>query len=163
GYVDAFRAVEASLSPNQPPSAQMTQPVNGQTIGWRNTPLFRTVYTDPEVDSTDAIRSERFKGTVVITSSLDGELCRATAAPYDCLSTAAELTIGQHFLTATATDAFGASSTHQITVTVANRPPEPEIVKPVATDTLYSHIPVEFVAFVPDPDETIPAGNMSWS
>ena len=163
GYVDAYRAVVASLPPNQPPSIQMTQPVNGQTLGWAATPLIRTVYADPEVDPTNLTLLQRFPGTVVISSSIDGELCRATAPPYDCTSTKPELTIDQHVITATATDPFGATSTHKIKVNVVNRPPEPDILKPLTTDTLYSHIPVKFEAFVPDPDELILDENVSWS
>src|SRR5205085_6238125 len=127
GYVDAFRAVSAAL-PNQPPSIQITQPVRGQTIGWKNRPFFRTLYSDPEVDATNLTQLERFPGTVVISSSIDGELCRATAFPYDCTSTLSELTLGEHVITATATDAFDAVSKHQILVNVVNRAPQPEIV-----------------------------------
>ena len=162
GYVDVYGAVRG-LIVNQPPSIQLTQPINGQTIGWRTTPFIRTIYTDPEVDPTNLALLTRFHGTVVVSSSVDGELCRATALPYDCTSTKPNLTIGQHVITATATDPFGETSTHQITVTVANRPPEPDILKPLATDTLYSHIPVKFEAFVPDPDEMILDENVSWS
>lgn len=163
GYVDAFRAVKAVLPANAPPTVQITQPLSGQNIGWKNKPFFRTVYSDPEVDSTNLNQLLRFPGTVVITSSRDGELCRATAAPYDCTSQLDELTIGQHVITATATDRFGATATHQIVVTVSNSPPQPQIVKPTTTDALFSHIPVALAAFIPDPDELILDENVSWT
>ena len=66
-------------------------------------------------------------------------------------------------MTATATDAFGETATHRITIEVVNRPPQPQIIRPLATDTLHSHIPVQLTAYVPDPDESIPDANVSWS
>lgn len=162
GYVDAYRAVRSVLS-NQPPTVQITQPASGQLIGWKNQPFFRTLYSDPEVDPTDVTAINRFHGEVVIRSSIDGELCRDSSLPYECTSTLSELTLGQHIITATATDPFEGTSTHQIVVTVVNRPPQPEITKPVGTESLFSHIPVEFVAFVPDPDETITDAQIAWS
>ena len=73
-----------------------------------------------------------------------------------------EMTVGAHVITATATDAFDEVGTSQISINVVNRPPEPQIVQPQATTTLYSHIPTTLIAFVPDPDETIPEANMNW-
>ena len=54
------------------------------------------------------------------------------------------------------------SATSQVSINVVNRPPEPQIEQPQATSTLYSHIPTTLIAFVPDPDETIPDANMNW-
>jgi hypothetical protein len=162
GYVDAYRAVVASMSPNQPPTVRVTQPVNGQTLGWRQQPFIRTLYNDPEVDSTDVNAIERFHGEVVISSDVDGELCRDSSLPYECTSTRPTLTIGQHLITATATDAFGATGIYQLKVQVVNRPPQPEITTPQPNTLLFSHIPIAFTAFVPDPDETIPDDNISW-
>lgn len=163
GYVDAYRAVVASMSPNEPPAIQITQPVNGQTIGWKTQPFFKTLYSDPEVDSTDVTAIDRFHGEVVITSSIDGELCRDSSLPYDCTSQLAELSLGEHTITATATDAFGASAIDEIKVQVVNRAPEPIILSPTAAKVYYSHIPILFSAFIPDPDETILEENVTWS
>jgi len=162
GYVDAYRAVRTVVS-NEPPTVQITQPSTGQTIGWKNQPFFRTLYADPEVDPTDVTAINRFHGEVVIRSNIDGELCRDSSLPYDCTSTRTELTLGQHTITATAIDPFEGTATHQITVRVVNRPPQPDLVKPLATDSLFSHIPVKFEAFVPDPDETISDAQIVWS
>lgn len=163
GHVDALRAVIASMSPNQAPSISMTQPVDGQLIGWSQQPFIRTLYSDPEVDPSDLTALERFHGEVVIMSSIDGELCRDDSLPYECTSTRSQLTLGSHRITAIATDAFGASSTHDIRVNVVNRAPEPEIILPTATAALFSHIPVVFFVFVPDQDETILDANISWT
>jgi hypothetical protein len=163
GYVDAYRAVVESMSPNQPPTISMTQPVNGQIIGWNTRPFFKTLYDDPEVDPTDLTALERFHGEVVITSSIDGELCRDKSLPYDCMSTLPQLTIGEHTITATATDAFGESAIDEITVQVVNRAPEPTILFPSAGKLYYSHIPILFSAFIADPDETILGDNVTWS
>lgn len=163
GHVDALRAVMASMSPNQPPTIRMTQPVDGQLIGWSQQPFIRTLYSDPEVDPNDLIALSRFHGEVVITSSIDGELCRDDTPPYECTSTQSQLTLGSHRITAIATDPFGASSIHVIRVTVVNRAPEPQIILPTATAALFSHIPIEFFAFVPDQDETILDENITWT
>lgn len=163
GHVDALRAVMASMSPNQRPSISITQPVDGQLIGWSQQPFIRTLYSDPEVDPNDLIALSRFHGEVVITSSIDGELCRDDSPPYECTSTQSQLTLGSHRITAIATDPFGASSIHVIRVNVVNRAPEPQIILPTATAALFSHIPIEFFAFVPDQDETILDENITWT
>jgi hypothetical protein len=163
GYVDAFRAVAASMSPNQPPIIEITQPVSSQVIGWKTQPFFKVFYSDPEVDPNDLTALLRFPGQVVITSNVDGELCRDDSLPYECTSTLGQLTLGDHVVSATATDAFGATTTHDIKILVVNRPPQPEIVAPLPTAALYSHIPIQFLAFVPDPDETILQENVTWT
>ncbi len=159
GYVDAYRAVAAIL-PNQPPTIQITSPPDGYVVGWRNPPSFKVTYNDPEVAPADIYR---WAGEVVLTAELDGELCRSILPPYTCTTTLPELTLGTQFVTATATDPFGASSIYQIKLTVVNRPPQPDIIRPTTTETLYAHIPVLFSGYVPDPDETIEQANISWS
>lgn len=163
GYVDAYRAVKALLPANLPPTIQITQPSTGQSFGWKTTPFFRTVYSDPEVDPTDVNRLLRFPATVIISSSIDGELCSDSSPPYECASTLPELTLGQHVITTTANDGFDGVATHQIIINVVNGPPQADIIKPVSSATLFSHIPVEFVASAVDFDEQILDSNISWS
>ncbi|MGH8247909.1 MAG: S8 family serine peptidase, partial [Gammaproteobacteria bacterium] len=160
GYVDAYRAVRGLLV-NQPPSIEVTSPVDNAIYGWKNNPLFTVNYSDPEVSPANIYR---WHGEVVYSSNLDGVLCSSASPPYTCFSTKNELTLGAHTVTATATDAHGATATRQRSINIVNRPPEPHIVRPLTTDSLYSHIPVQFGAYVPDPDgETIPEASVSWA
>jgi serine protease len=163
GYVDAFRAVVAAL-PNQPPTVEITSPSSGLTFGSKTPPSFTTAYNDPEIDPTDPTEIHRFHGEVVYASQLDGELCRSSSPAYGCSTTLPQLRLGTHVITATATDFFGATATDQITLNVVNRPPEPQIIRPSVTDTFYTHIPVQFIAYAPDPDqnEPIEEANISW-
>jgi hypothetical protein len=160
--IDAYRAVRTVLA-NDPPVVTITQPQDGQSIGWKTQPLFKCTYVDPEVDPTDVARTNRFHGVVIFSSDFDGELCRSDAPPYNCFSAKSELTIGPHTITATAVDPFEGVSTHQIRVNVVNSAPQPEILKPLATDALFSHIPVFFNGFVPDPDEQILDADVFWT
>lgn len=162
GYVDAYRAVLATL-PNQPPTIQITAPQDGLVFGWKNLPAFMSTYNDPEVDPTDATNIYRFNAKVVYSSNLDGELCHSFSPPYTCNTSLQELSLGTHVITATATDHFGATAMHQINIEVVNRPPEPAIVTPLTTDRVYSHIPTMLVAAVPDPDEIIEEENVGWT
>jgi serine protease len=159
GTIDVYRAVRGLIL-NQPPFVQITNPPQGTTLGWKFSPLMQANYFDPEVRPVDVYR---WKGEVVYASDRDGELCRSSVPPYTCSSSLAQMTVGTHTITATATDAFGESGSHQISINVVNRPPEPKIVQPQATSTIYSHIPVAFSAFVPDPDETIADASISWT
>jgi hypothetical protein len=158
GIIDVYRAVRGMIV-NQPPTVQITRPLSGATLGWAAVPLLQSNYADPEVRPDDIYR---WSGEVVYSSDRDGELCRSSVPPYTCTSTRPEMTIGTHVITATATDAFDEVGTSQVSINVVNRPPEPQIEQPQATSTLYSHIPTTLIAFVPDPDETIPDANMNW-
>jgi len=158
GIIDVYRAVRG-LIVNQPPVVQITRPVPGATLGWAAVPLLQANYSDPEVRPDDIYR---WSGEVVYSSDRDGELCRSSVPPYTCTSTLPQMTVGTHVITASATDAFDEVGTSQISINVVNRPPEPQIEQPQVTTTLYSHIPATLIAFVPDPDETIPDANMNW-
>ncbi len=158
GIIDVYRAVRGMIA-NQPPTVQITRPLQGATLGWAAVPLLQSNYADPEVRPDDIYR---WSGEVVYSSDRDGELCRSTVPPYTCTSTRSEMTVGAHVITATATDAFDEVGTSQVSINVVNRPPEPQIEQPQAASTLYSHIPTTLIAFVPDPDETIPDANMNW-
>jgi hypothetical protein len=163
GYVDAFRAVVATL-PNEPPTVEITSPSSGLTFGSKTPPSFTTAYNDPEVDPADTTAIYRFHGEVVYTSQLDGELCRSSSPPYSCSTILPQLRLGTHVITATASDFFGATATDQITLNVVNRPPAPQIIRPSVADTLYTHVPVHFIGYAPDPDqnEPIEEANISW-
>jgi hypothetical protein len=162
GYVDAFRAVVATL-PNQPPTVEITSPSSGLTIGSKSPPSFTTAYDDPEVDAADAVAMYRFHGEVVYSSQLDGELCRSSSPPYSCSTMVPQLSIGNHVITATARDFYGATATDQITLNIVNRPPAPQIIRPTAAETLYTHLPVHFVGYAPDPDQNEPVVDVSWT
>lgn len=159
GYIDAYRAVRGLLV-NELPSVVITSPLDNATYGWKTHPLFTVNYSDPEVSPANIYR---WHGEVVYSSNLDGELCRSASPPYTCSSTRDVLTLGAHIMTATATDAHGATAMQQRSINIVNRPPDSHIVWPLSTDTLYSHIPVLFGASVSDPDgETIPEASVRW-
>jgi serine protease len=163
GYVDAFRAVVATL-PNEPPTVEILSPTSGLTFGSRTPPLFTTAYSDPEIDPANTNAIYRFHGEVVYTSQLDGELCRSSSPPYTCSTTLPQLRLGTHVITATASDFLGTTATDQITLNVVNRPPTPQIIRPSVADMLYTHVPVHFTGYAPDPDQNEPVAeaNTKW-
>lgn len=164
GVVDAYRAVEAVLPPNLPPAVRITSPSVGAATGWQNRPRLEVEFSDPEVDPADTTKLHRFPAKVIYESSPDGLLCSSTTPPsYSCESVRPQLSLGAHVITATATDAFGSTVTNEIFIIVVNRAPTADILKPLATDALFSHIPVYFEGFAPDPDELILDENMTWT
>ena len=152
GYVDAFRAVLA-VRANMPPVVQLQS--SPSTIPWTGFSLVADV-TDPE------LRPEtqyRWPVTVSFASNIDGVLCTTRFAPYRCSST---LSVGQHQITVTATDFFGAFGAATRSVQTINRPPAPEIHEPLPAGQHFAHQPVTLSAFVSDPDEHVPDSGVGW-
>jgi hypothetical protein len=153
GWVDAFRAVLA-VRPNQPPVVQWH--ALNPAAPWTGTRL-EVDASDPELTPDT---SSRWPLRVVFKSNLDGELCSVSIPPYACSS--GPLTIAHHIITATATDAFGASASAARNLNVINRTPTPHIHEPLASGTYFSHQPVMLAATVPDLDENIPQSAVEW-
>jgi hypothetical protein len=153
GWVDAFRAVLA-VRANQPPFVQWH--ALNPAAPWTGIRL-EVDASDPELTPDT---SSRWPLRVVFRSNLDGELCSVSIPPYACSSGA--LTIGHHIITATATDAFGASGSAARNLNAINRPPTPHIHEPLVSGTYFSHQPVMLSATVPDLDENIPQSAVEW-
>lgn len=154
GYVDALRAVQA-VRPNQPPVVQWAGPPSG-TVAWTGASLTAQA-SDPEVSSQ---MIWQWPITVAFSSNIDGPLCSDSIPPYGCFS--GPLTLGNHVVTATATDAFGATSSATRNFHAVNHPPAPDIAEPLANGTYFAHQPVTLEAFVLDPDELIPQNGVQW-
>ena len=154
GWVDAFRAVQR-VRPNQPPFVQFRGA--SATVPWTGVSLEAEV-TDPELTPET---EGRWPVRVAFSSDRDGALCMESSSPHRCWS--GPLSLGEHRITATATDAFGASGSASRMITAINRPPAPRIREPLPSGTYYSQQPVTLAATVPDPDESIPPGAVWWS
>lgn len=155
GWVDALRAVK-EVRANQPPVVQWSAPTSA-TLAWTGSTL-KAAASDPEVAPADLWQ---WPMTVSFSSSLNGPLCSDTTPPYSCFS--GPLALGNHVITATATDAFGAASSTTRSFQVINHPPAPDIAEPVPAGTYFAHQPVHLEAYVPDPDELIPQNAVQWT
>jgi hypothetical protein len=164
GYIDALRAV-LRVRPNLPPTVTVTQPADGTRVAWKHTISFKADYSDPEVSSGDISELYRWAGTVRYQSDQDGLLCEAKLPPYSCTTTLTPggLTLGQHRITVTAMDPFGATASDVIALDVVNQPPKVEITSPDQSLTLYSDVPTTLNAYVTDPDESIDDQHVSWT
>jgi len=156
GWVDAFRAVQA-VRPNQPPVVQWTAPASGP-IPWTGA-LLSVQASDPEVDPANAWQ---WPMTVSFSSNINGPLCTDSTPPYGCFS--GPLALGNHVITATATDAFGATSSVTRNFQSTNQPPVPDIAAPVTNGTYFAHQLVTLEAFILDPEEhPFPQNGVVWS
>lgn len=105
-----------------------------------------------------------FAGRVRIVSDVDGTLCEfdVNGTVAACTTTRA-LTLGNHTLTAYATDADGGTNTAQVTVTAANTGPSVSIQQPANNAILFTGSPIPFAAAVSDPDEpAFPGARIVW-
>jgi hypothetical protein len=154
GYVDAFRAVQA-IRPNPPPLVTFLEPEDGEILPWSAVDFVGARVDDPPAPN-------GFDGDVIFHSDLDGEICRTSGnQPFQsCVPSFASL--GTHLLTATATDAFGATGSDSIELTIFNQGPTVTITSPAdgTTDSSDQLIPLR--ASVADVNETIPADMIVW-
>jgi len=168
GYVDAYRAV-AAVKPNLAPTVQIQEPGPSATATTWHDVTFRARVVDPEAPSPRWIPTD-FSSTLTFTSDLDGKLCSASGdatgkgAVLGC--TAAELSMGTHTITATATDPFGATGSASVSITVANTPPSATITFPPDGSTYHTSQKVNLRGFgydMDDPvDPNIPASRLEW-
>ncbi|MEZ4521398.1 MAG: S8 family serine peptidase [Thermomicrobiales bacterium] len=164
GYVDAYRAVEA-VRGNQPPSVTVVQPEDGASTSWKSSSsYFQVEVVDPEPGAF----LPRFVGETVveITSDIDGFVCQDVSGYVTqtlFLCDRPELTPGDHVMTVTATDPFGATATTSLTVTIINQAPSATITLPEDDAVFYADQTIQFSGSAFDWDETIPDGNLSWS
>jgi hypothetical protein len=156
GWVDAFRAVQA-VRPNQPPVVQWQSPAANAAVAWTGASL-TVLASDPEVSPQNV---GQWPISVTFSSNVNGPLCSDSIPPYSCFS--GPLILGNHVLTVTATDAFGATTSATRNIQAINRPPVPDIALPLANGTYYAHQPVTVEAFILDPDEFIPQNGVVWT
>ena len=153
GYIDAFRAVE-SLRPNQPPGVVFNIPSDGSTPSHQREVYLHADVTDPE-------RGPGFRGDVVFSSNVDGELCRTSGFVTGCQGP--KLSLGEHTLTATATDPFGATTSDAIVVDVINQIPIAKIVLPETGSSFFADQTINFRGYGFDWDELLEDSSLQWS
>lgn len=140
GYIDACRAVKAA-SPNLPPVVDIIEPTNGAPEPYP-TVFFKAQVTDPEVPSLSGISAD-FSSTIIFSSDIDGDLCSASGDATNggtILSCeAAQLSLGNHLITATVTDPFEGVGTDTIIITVINTPPLVKITYPANGESYFSN------------------------
>jgi plastocyanin len=130
---------------NQPPGVTLSGPPNGATFNPGDTITISANASDPD-------------GSIAKVEFFDGGnlLGTSTAAPY---SISVTLGLGQHTLTAKATDNAGASaSSGAATITVnppANQPPLVQITSPPSGATFNAGETITMVANASDPDGSI--------
>ena len=135
--------------PNQPPLVTIVAPASGS----QHLPVAGVVL-QASVEDPDG--PAPFDGTVAWTSDVDGPLCQGLAC------TSPPLRVGAHLITATATDAGGASATASVRI-VVNTPPSPTIVLPPGGAAFFVGQPVSFRGSASDPEQEIPDSALGWS
>jgi serine protease len=110
GYVNALAAVQA-VSPNLPPTIKITEPPPNSTFLYNTYITFGSHVSDPEQPGGVAGLQ------VVWSSNVDGLLCTGIVCDFP------RLTIGQHTITATITDPFGAKASASMPLKVTKPPP----------------------------------------
>lgn len=157
GYVDALRAVQ-QVKPNQPPTIDITSHTGGDLVPYDG------VYFGADVNDPEKAKpwGDQFDVSVTFTSNRQGALCadNGVIGPYGCA--APTLLLGSHTITATATDAFGATASDQVQVFVVNTAPTASITYPATGSTFYTSQTVNFSGFGFDPDEVIQSGDLTW-
>ena len=157
GWVDAFRAVSA-VSPNKAPTVQIIWPPDGELLlqGWVLSVLARA--TDPEV----ADAGGTFTNDGIFTEG-GVEFCRDAGPLASC--SLPPFSPGTHEITATVTDAFGATASHTIEFSVVNLPPVARIDFPKAPETTFAaDQQVCFHGTGYDADPVIPAAvTLEWT
>lgn len=163
GYVDAYRAV-AALKANQAPSVTITSPINGASLSWKKRRSgFTSEVTDPEPGS----HLPMFKGdlSVTVSSDQDGFISRTNSSQAwqtTYLNERPVLSLGQHQITVSATDPFGATGNASLTLNIVNAPPEAFILLPKTGNSFFSDQLIQFRGSSFDWDEQIPEDKMVW-
>jgi serine protease len=134
GYVNALAAVQA-VSPNLPPTIKITQPAPNSTFGYNSSLTFGSHVSDPEQPGGVAGLTIQWK------SSIDGNICTGIVC-----DSAIVLSVGQHTITATITDPFGATASASMPLRVIKPfPPTATIVLPANNSTFSASQQVHLV------------------
>jgi hypothetical protein len=152
GIVNALAAVQA-VSPNQPPTIQITSHKDGQQVIINSTQNFIATISDPELepDHIEGMTTTWTDGGTLLctTNNCDGRL----------------KSLGAHQITATVTDGWGAASSQTITLVVtAGPPPWAGISWPPDKATFAASQQVELRGSGSSTtDASIPDGRLAWS
>jgi hypothetical protein len=152
GIVNALNAVMAA-SPNQPPTIQITNPADGSQVVPNASLEFVSSVNDPEPGF-----PKFFPVTVQWSSDRDGLLCTGITC------TPPKLSFGTHVITATATDAFGATASTSITIGSVAHTPSASITYPPSNAIFHSSQRIEFRGYATDDlDGILPPTALNWS
>jgi Subtilase family len=152
GYVNALAAVQA-VSPNLPPTIKITEPAPNSNLLYNTNVTFGSQVADPEQPG----------GVVGLqvdwSSSIDGHLCTGIVCDY------APLSVGQHTITATITDPFGAKASASMPLKVTKPlPPTAYIVMPANNATFSASQQIHLVGAGSSPSQPpLPSNELSWS
>lgn len=140
---------------NQPPSCNITEPVDGTAIGYGEQIILRGTASDPDVTSNML--------TAVWSSNIDGELNTTTpTAEGEFLYGTSALSGGVHTITLTVTDEAGANCSDFVLLTVSV-PPDITILEPTLNDIFNNEENISFVASVSDLEDNAALLSVSWS
>lgn len=151
GYVNALAAVQA-VSPNAPPTIQITAPGNGASVLWNRPVDLISTASDPE-------QGPNVDGLVVEwKSNRDGLLCTGIAC------TAKRLSFGNHTITATITDPFGAPGKPAvIQLSAMSKPPEVTILSPADGAVIFTSQQIHLSGTALSPSEGFLTKGLVWA
>lgn len=148
-FVDGY--IPGESEPNGSPAVSINSPANNATFPSGTEIFFSADVSDPE--------GEDLSGTLVWTSSLDGQIGTGT-------SFTAQLSGGQHVITAAATDSVGNTGSMTISITVEseipNEPPGVIIQSPGDGDSFTFGSLINFVATANDLEEGDLSADLLW-
>lgn len=138
----------ADISPlfAETPSVIITAPANNSVLRYQESVVFLANATDLEDGPLTG-------NAVVWSSDVDGFLGYGTSFVKNSLS------VGEHVITATATDTDGGEQSASVTIKVQNNPPRVIVTSPIDNSTHTYSKPITFVATVSDTEESILTGD----
>jgi hypothetical protein len=144
--------VSITVQPNQAPSASISSPPDDTTFGQGAPVDFEGTGDDPDEGSLTGASLEW-------SSDLDGAL--GTGASL----TVADLSVGEHVVTLTASDPQGATGTDSVSLTVeSNGQPSPTIASPSDGATFQEGESVDFQGAATDPEDgDLTGGSLVWT
>ena len=139
--------------PNQPPTASITSPSNNSSVLQGTTVVFSGSGNDPETGALSG-------AALVWVSSRDGQIGTGTSF------SKANLSVGAHTITLTATDNLGATAIATTTITILqpNQPPVAAISSPAASQSFVQGAAVSFAGTGTDPESGALSGaSLVWT
>ncbi len=133
---------------NTPPTVGITSPTNGSTFVTSDSLSFQGSASDFEQGS--------LTGSITWTSSRDGAIGSGG-------SFTRRLSKGTHTITASITDADGATATASVTVTVGNTPPTISMSSPANGATFKTADQIQFTGVASDFDQGSLTGSIAWT